>query len=236
MLSSNNLAGVANILPSTIKNAIGQPPICDLERVVGRNQIVRYVEFELVKMSSLVSVGGNLNDTQVQFIAIQLVELFPCESLADFKLCFQRGCIGQYGEIYRMDGIVLRQWMEKYLDEKYQVVEEKLMREKEEHYKIAEPKPAESGQLSHDQAMDWFRKWKDLVNKVEMKKIAPLSEKEIREEGQERKKHTHYPSTSESEFNKRMQHLEYIKENYDARTGDKLPGWIPEETYLKSKK
>src|SRR5687768_10746280 len=110
MLSSNNLAGVANILPSTLKNALGQPPICDLERVVGRTQIVRYIEFELVKMSSLISVGGNLNDAQVQFIATQMVEMFPNESLADFKLCFQRGCIGQYGEIYRMDGIVLRQW------------------------------------------------------------------------------------------------------------------------------
>jgi hypothetical protein len=176
MLSSNNLAGVASILPSTLKNVVGQPPICDLEKVVGRNQIVRYIEFELVKMSALVSVGGNLNDAQVQFIANQLVEMFPNESLADFKLCFQRGCIGQYGEIYRMDGIVLRKWMEQYLEEKYTVVEDHLMKEKEQFNKTYTP----------EEGKDWFKVWKESVDKLPNKIVPELTEEEIKREGKAR--------------------------------------------------
>jgi hypothetical protein len=185
MLSSNNLAGVANILPSTLKNAVGQPPICDLERVVGRNQIVRYIEFELVKMTSLVSVGGNLNDAQVQFIATQLVEMFPNESLADFKLCFQRGCIGQYGEIYRMDGIVLRKWMEQYLDEKYTVVEDHLMKEKDDFKK----------QYTPADDRDWFKVWKESIDNLPNKNLTDLTTEEIQKEGKVRPPKTEYNPT-----------------------------------------
>lgn len=155
---------------------MGQPPICDLEKVVGRNQIVRYVEFELVKMTQLVSVGGNLNDHQVQFIATQLVEMFPNESLADFKICFQRGCIGQYGEIYRMDGIVIRKWMEQYLHEKYEVVEDNLKTEKEDFKK----------QINPLEGRDWYKVWLDTINANPTKKVHELTEEQIKREGKER--------------------------------------------------
>jgi hypothetical protein len=105
---------------------------------------VIFVKIELIKLSERVSVSNNLTDTQTEFIATQLVEMFPNESLADFKLCFERGCIGQYGEIFRMDGIVLRKWMEKYLDEKYVVIEEELRKERSGEYE--QPiHPAEGG-------------------------------------------------------------------------------------------
>lgn len=133
-LASGNLKRTSELLPSKMTLVTKEPPICDVEKITGRGAVVRFVEFELVKMASLVSVGNNLNDSQVQFIATQLVELFQNESLADFKLCFERGCIGQYGEIFRMDGIVLRKWMEQYLEEKYQVIEEQLKKEKSGEY------------------------------------------------------------------------------------------------------
>lgn len=222
MLSNNNLAGVANILPSTIKNAVGQPPLCDLERVVGRNQIVRYIEFELVKMTSLLSVGGNLNDAQVQFIATQLVEMFPNESLADLKLCFQRGCIGQYGEIYRMDGIVIRKWMEQYLDEKYQIVETELKQEKNKVDEVESTGPG----------YEEFKRWAATL--AEKKTILPITEAEIKSEGKEKpptKKGHFYPSTPLEEQYKKERHIAYIKEMYDARTAEKMPYWIPEEEF-----
>jgi len=172
-------------------------------------------------MSSLVSVGGNLNDAQVQFIATQMVEMFPNESLADFKLCFQRGCIGQYGEIYRMDGIVLRGWMEKYLDEKYTVVEDHLMKEKEQFKKEYTP----------EQGKDWFKVWKDSIDSLPNKKVFPLTDEEIKKEGQEKPKATPHPMTSIEEAYVRDRHFEYIKRNYEPRTGEKLPSWIPEDEF-----
>jgi hypothetical protein len=144
MLDSGNLKAVSELLPRKVAQATKEPPICDVIKITGQGAVVRFVEFELVKMSALVSVGNNLSDLQVQFIATQLVEMFPNESLVDFKLCFERGCIGQYGEIFRMDGIVLRKWMERYLEEKYEVIEYELKRERVGEYEQPIP-PSEEG-------------------------------------------------------------------------------------------
>lgn len=224
MLQINNLKGVSDYLPSKVNLATNQPPICDLEKVVGRNQIVRYIEFELVKLASLISVGGNLNNSQIQFIATQLVELFPNDSIADFKICFQRGAIGQYGEIYRMDGIVLRKWMEQYLEEKYDVIEKELMREKEEYYKKHE--------TSSDDIADKYIK-QMLDNLRPDKKVRDITTQEIIQEGQEKPKAKMYPSTPESLYNQKLWHDAWIKRCFDPYTGKPNENYEPEEEFLK---
>lgn len=178
-LTASNFKAVSDSLPTAINRAIDQPPICEVIKITGHGQVVAFVEFELIKVVALVSVGNNLNDSQIQFVATQLVEMFPNESLADFKIAFQRGCMGQYGEIFRMDGIVLRGWMEKYLDEKYQVVEDKLMKERDTPFdKI--PKVEEG---------PGFKLAKEYAEKLSGgKKVPSLTDAEIRTEGQENPK------------------------------------------------
>jgi hypothetical protein len=101
--------------------------------------------------------------------------MFPNETLADFKLFFERGCIGQYGQIYRMDGIVIREWMEKYLDEKYQVIEESLMKERDDQYKG----------LSKDESGPGYELFKNYVKELtQTKNIRPLLNDQVKEEGQ----------------------------------------------------
>lgn len=224
MLQTNNLKGVSDSLPSTVKMATKEPPICDLEKIVGKNQIVRYVEFELVKLSQLVSVGGNLNNSQVQFIASQLVDLFPRESIADFKICFERGCIGQYGEIFRMDGIVLRKWMEQYLEEKYQVIEDELVKEKENIY--------ERPVICQDEKVDKYIN-EMLENLKPTEKVRDITPKEMQEEGREKPKAYKHPSTPKSIIVEKLLHDEWIKQNHDVYTGKPLPNWMPEEEWLK---
>lgn len=175
-LTAGNFKAVSDSMPRTIKLALNEPPICEVEKVSGRNMVVRYVEFELIRMTSLVSVGGNMNDSQIQFAATQLVEMFSHESLADFKLCFERGCIGQYGEIYRMDGIVLRSWMEKYLDEKYQHVEATWEKEKKEEK--GEVQPTEQGE-GFKLAQEYAKKLAD------GNKVPRMDVNEIKRNGQE---------------------------------------------------
>lgn len=178
MLASGNLKGASDLLPKKISQATKEPPICDVAKVTGQGAVVRLVEYELVRMSSLVSVGNNLNDVQVQFIATQLVEMFPNESLADFKLCFERGCIGQYGEIFRMDGIVLRKWMEQYLEEKYVVIEEELKREKSGEYFDSIP-PAEEG--------PGYREFKEWAKKLDQaSKVPGMTDEDYRKYGREK--------------------------------------------------
>lgn len=129
-LENNNYKAAADSMPKTVAMSTKEPPICDVSKVIGRLKVVIFVKLELIKLSERISVSGNLTEPQLEFIATQLVEMFPNESLADFKLCFERGCIGQYGEIYRMDGIVLREWMKQYLFEKYEVIEAEIKQQK----------------------------------------------------------------------------------------------------------
>lgn len=210
---------MADSLPSTIQQAIGHPPICDLEKVVGKNQIVRYVEFELVKMTALISVGSNLNDAQVQFIATQLVEFFFNESIADFKVCFQRGCMGQYGEIYRMDGIVLRQWMEKYLEEKYTVVELNWKKQKED-----EKKPVYTVD-----GRDWLKTWKESIDKLPHAKVPDLTQEQIIKEGQVKPPAIEYNPSSVEQIETINRHKAKVKESRRKYFLDAFPDATEEE-------
>lgn len=182
MLERGNFKAVTDLLPSTVTGAVSQPPICDVIRITGRSQVVRFIEFELVKVVALISVGNTLSDAQVQFIATQLVEFFPNESLADFKLCFQRGCMGQYNrtkkdDIFRLDGVVIRQWMEQYLDEKYIAVEEKLKKEKSgEYYEPIPPSEEGPGYLA-------FKEWAKTLQQGT--KVPGMTEADYRKYGKE---------------------------------------------------
>lgn len=167
-------------MPSKITAATKEPPLCDLIKIVGHGKIVIFLKLELAKLCERINVNGNLTSGQIEFIATQLVEMFSNESLADFKICFERGCIGQYGEIFRMDGIVIRQWMEKYLDEKYQIIEEELKQEKDNLYK-----PAKPGEYNSDEHSRRLNQWLEEVQKG-MKKVPGISDQDVRKYGQEK--------------------------------------------------
>jgi hypothetical protein len=193
-LDQNNFKVASELLPTTIDGAIDCPPLCDLIRLHGDPQIRLFIEFELICLNDLVSVGKGLNSEQVQFIAGEFVRMYPNETLADFKLCFRRGAIGRYGEIFRLDGVVIGQWMKTYLEEKYQVIEEKLRKEKDNIYA-----PVQKVDNS-EKHQYWLDKWKEDLDKASGKKPAPLTDKEILHEGQIKPKHKPYNNGYTLEF------------------------------------
>lgn len=134
---------VASLLPSTIEQATKGTPVEMLMKVVDRKNIEAFLAIELTKLASLINVDERLNlqGHQIPFIAGQLVDNYKNESLADFKICFARGAMGRYDDkLLRLDGAVINNWMAKYLEEKYQVIENKLMTEKENFYQDISPK------------------------------------------------------------------------------------------------
>jgi hypothetical protein len=84
----------------------------------------------------------NIQPHQVRFIAQGLLETFSYESLADIHLCLKRGAMGMYGEIYRIDAAVITVWMQSYLDEKYDALEQR--KAKEKHLDKQEPRTKEA--------------------------------------------------------------------------------------------
>lgn len=169
---------VAKMMPTKISLALNEPPICDVVKVVGKGRIVVFLQTELIKLSERISVGNTLNGAQLEFISTQLVDYFPGESLADFKICFERGCMGQYGEIYRMDGIVVRKWMEQYLEEKYTIVEQELKKSPDSMYRPEEVKTHDERHSEH------LQKWLDSVKGVG-NKIPGMSDDYIKTHGKQ---------------------------------------------------
>lgn len=226
-MRADNFKQVSKLLPSTIPQAIEQPPVSEWMKVVGGEKIYNYLEFELIKLSTLVSVGGSFNSSQVEFIAGQLIELFPNESLADFKICFSRGAMGQYGDIFRMDGIIIRGWMEKYLDEKYRALEDKLMKEKEASmYAMPEPPPTDQ-----PNATDWYQKWLDAAGSAETnaKKVRPMTDEEIMEEGQVKPKRKVYVYDHTEAGIYATERLAFLRECQERTVRERHPDWTEQQ-------
>lgn len=208
-------------MPSRIEQTFDQPKVREVILATGEQNVKLQIEFELIKLAALMSVGGNLNKAQITFIAEQLIQLFPNESIADFKICFQRGAIGNYGQIQRMDGITIREWFEKYLEEKYQILEDNLMKEKDQYYRHVVPENSER---------DYLSEWQQAVNEAGgMKAVPKLTEDEIKEEGQEQPKKKVYPFIeSEAEVKHREVH-EKIFYGMELEVRARHPEWTEEQ-------
>jgi hypothetical protein len=205
-------------MPSNIQGTFDEPKVNEVVKVIGLHAVVGQVKFELIHLAALMSVGGNLNEAQVNFIADQLIQQYPNETLADFKLCFQRGAIGLYGDIQRMDGITIGGWMKMYLDEKYQFLEDKLMKEKDNPYQPIEPVPATEVQPAPPEvAQKYIDEMKEqFTGRVQEVGLTP---EEIKKEGKEtppRKRGTSYipqPETWEPKTWERSMR-QWIKDEY----------------------
>lgn len=210
---------------------------------VGDEKVRGFIEFELVKLAERINVGGNLTDSQIEFIASQLVNMFPNETLADFKLCFERGASGVYGKIFKLDGVELGVWMRGvkdadgnikqlgYLDEKYQVMENEMMKEKDNVWERAKTNT------------DWLKLWQESIEKTDkeggvktmsqnltvLSNIRSMTDKEINAEGKEKPKRATYFRPSEGDI---KAHNEKIRKFQEMTYRERHPGATDEEVKI----
>jgi hypothetical protein len=225
LIKSKNFEQASNLMPNRIEQVFDQPKVREVILAVGATNVCLQLKFELIKLASLMSVGGNLNQAQVDFIADGLISKYPNESLADFKICFGRGAMGNYGDIQRMDGITIGIWFEKYLEEKYELLEAKLMKEKESIYEpMVNTKPSE-GVAPPEKAKEYLNQMLQSVKGMEAKQPAPLTDKDVKLEGRQEPKRTPPKATPlEYLIDNQMKSL-WIRENYDLQ-GNEKKGWI----------
>lgn len=122
-MAQGNFADATRALPRAFKEVYAQPKIREQVKAIGDAPVKAMIELQLARLASLMVTGGNLNDAMTDFISSELMDLYPTESIADIKLCLERGAMGRYGEIQRMDGVTIGLWMGKYLEEKYTEME-----------------------------------------------------------------------------------------------------------------
>lgn len=197
-------------------------PISVVKKNVPEGDIEISIDIALTRLVESLNLKWNLTGGQTKTIVEDLVDKYPNETIEDFILIFKRARQGEFGELYRLDSAVIFGWMERYLEEKYEALERSLYTEKETFNKPIKP-VCEADRLAV---------WKASVDAITVKAIAPLTTKEVITEGQEKPKRQSYPMTSESERLKHERHLQYIRENYDARTGEPIKGvWVKESDW-----
>jgi len=99
--------------------------------------------------------------------------------------------------------------------------------------KLESDKPKEEPPLTGEARAQRLKEWEAIVKGSTMLNSMPKpSYKELAEEGGVLPpKPAPYPCTSKEEAYIRDRHFEYIKANFEARTGHKLPTWINEDDW-----
>lgn len=121
------------------------------------------------------NIQHTLNDFQIKTLVEDLLDKYPNESLEDFILCFKKGRMGELGKSFnRLDSEVIFEWITAYLDEKYQVLEDELMKLKETPHDKVTPGDG-PGYLE-------FKKWAAELR--ENKVVRPLTDEDVKREGQ----------------------------------------------------
>lgn len=183
LLTMQKWSNIHDSINDRIEEHISRPVLTSLIAVTSLDAVIGFIEYELIILAQLVSVSGNLTNAMIPFIAKELVNVFPNENLADFKICFSRGARGDYNgdKFFRLDGIVIRDWMHKYLEQKA-IARESLwtnFRKRKKDLESVEMEPAKK-----EVANRYLNEMLEQL-KPELKKVPEISEKDIQEEGKQ---------------------------------------------------
>lgn len=223
LLQADRFETISKSVSNKVNDLLQCEPIESVIRYAGEAKVKAYIEHELVTLAANVNVNAalNLKDYQVPVIAQGLIENYKWESVEDFTLCFRKAAAGMYGEIFRLDGAVIGQWMSRYLDEKYDAFEQRKAKFKPEKTVVRETNSAHA----------------DACIKQILENLgAPVKKEEnnASENAYQREKLTYTPPSKE-EVLKRELHIQWVRENYDPISGKAKPNWISEEDWLKDK-
>lgn len=162
---ANSCDLTSDLLPNTLQNAIGWPTINDLAAKVGRHRLEYFIGLQLVKIAEHINTFGNFSEVDMRFLPSRLFDRWGHWSLADFKICFENGIMGDYGEIKHMDAIVLRSWMAR-----HEADRQRLAERQEQMARLREAMaPAPPAQEVRARYQEWYNQ---VIKNVEVEKIS----------------------------------------------------------------
>lgn len=206
-----------------------------LKKIVEPKEIKSVLDLAVMDLALNLNLGNTVNDFQVKNIVEDLLHEFPNESIEDFLLVFKNARHGHYGTIYRLDIAVIFQWVRQHLEEKYIVLEDNLMNEKENEYRSykfeGKQQPNPDGSMPSIDVDKLLAEYLESIKRVQMKVPMPLTKKQIIEEGGEKPKAKKYVSPSVEYVKDAEIHRLYLLANYDPQTGNKKECWLPENEW-----
>lgn len=100
------------------------PSIAKFKKEVGEEPTVALVTIFLIDTVTFFNVGKSMDDVQITATAKMILSEYYFLKPEDFKVCFDRAKKGYYGKLYdRLDGSIIMEWLNKYIDERAEVAE-----------------------------------------------------------------------------------------------------------------
>jgi len=127
----------------------------------------------IVDLVMFFNIGKTMNQQQVVITADLILQKFWYLRLSELKYCFTQAMTGAYGKVYdRIDGAVIFDWIEKYLEERKDAIIQKQTQKHEENKKDVSILSA-----LHDKGVVFTPKTVE-ETKIEQKKTVEKSERE----------------------------------------------------------
>lgn len=80
------------------------------------------------------NVGKAMTDMQTYDTAMLIVETYPMLNVADINFVFKQAKLGRFGKLYdRLDGAIILDWFEQYLDRRCNAAAERSISEAHKH-------------------------------------------------------------------------------------------------------
>lgn len=107
----------------TIEKCVSAPLL--INQKSNESELIKSVFMIVKRFNDLVNVSKKMNEDQMIALSSDLFERFGGESLDDILLFFKMARNGEFGDLYRLDSIVILSWVPKYLDKKIEAFHEK---------------------------------------------------------------------------------------------------------------
>lgn len=129
-------------------------------------QIIRIIEY----FQELVNVSKKMENFQIQVLAGDLLDRFGGDTLEDIILMFKMARRGEFGQIYRLDGMVVMDFVEKYLDFKAQERERLYRKEKDLLLYGEKKEQKQEGRFFHELPQEIQEKFKKMSEEKQVAK------------------------------------------------------------------
>lgn len=100
----------------TIEKCVTAPLL--INQKANETELIKSIFLIIRRFNELVNVGRKFSEDQMISLASDLYERFSSDSLEDVMLFFKMARSGEFGDIYRLDSIVVLSWVQKYLEMK----------------------------------------------------------------------------------------------------------------------
>lgn len=114
----------------TIEKCVSAPLLINQKSI--ENELIKSIYLIILRFNELVNVGRKMNEDQMIALASDLFERFSGESLEDIMLFFKMARNGEFGDIYRLDTIVILSWVQKYLELKIEAFHDRRINDENE--------------------------------------------------------------------------------------------------------